>query len=75
MPPARPHCSTCLRPLRGCICPWVVPVAHAVEVLILQHPHEVAQAKGSARLLHLCLPHSRIVVGEAFDEADLRALL
>lgn len=50
-------------------------MAHAVEVLILQHPHEVAQAKGSARLLHLCLPHSRIVVGEAFDEADLRALL
>lgn len=75
MPPARPHCPTCLRPLRGCICPWVVPVEHVVEVLILQHPHEVAQAKGSARLLHLCLPHSRMVAGEVFDEAQLRALL
>lgn len=35
--------------------------------MILQHPLEVAQAKGSARLLHLCLPHSRILTGEVFD--------
>lgn len=75
MPPARPHCPTCLRPLRGCICPWVTPVQHTVEVLILQHPQEVQQAKGSARLLHLCLPHSHMVAGEVFDEAALRTLL
>lgn len=75
MPPARPHCPACLRPLRGCICPWVTPVQHTVEVLILQHPQEVAQAKGSARLLHLCLPHSRMVAGDVFDEATLRTLL
>ena len=74
-PSARPHCSLCLRPLRGCICRWVTPVEHTVEVLILQHPQEVAQAKGSARLLHLCLPHSRLVAGEVFDEPTLRALL
>ena len=75
MPRARPHCPTCLRPLRGCICPWVTPVQHTVEVLILQHPQEVQQAKGSARLLHLCLPHSHMVAGEVFDEAALRTLL
>jgi DTW domain-containing protein YfiP len=46
-----------------------------VEVLILQHPMEVANAKGSARLLHLSLPNSRMATGEAFAEADLRALL
>jgi DTW domain-containing protein YfiP len=39
-----------------------------VEVLVLQHPLEVPQAKGSARLLCLSLPHSRIVVGEAFTQ-------
>lgn len=44
-------------------------------MLILQHPLEVANAKGSARLLHFCLPHSRLVVGETFAEAELRALL
>lgn len=75
MLPARPHCPTCLRPLRGCICQWVTPVEHTVEVLILQHPQEVKQAKGSARLLHLCLPHSHMVAGEVFDEASLRTLL
>ena len=48
---------------------------HTTEVLILQHPMEEHQAKGSARLLHLSLPHSRLVVGERFDDAALRALL
>lgn len=45
---------------------------HRTEVLILQHPLEVHQAKGTARLLHLCLPHSRVVVGEQFDATVLQ---
>ncbi|GIZ49992.1 DTW domain-containing protein [Noviherbaspirillum aridicola] len=64
-----------MRPQRTCICHWCTPIAHTVEVLILQHPLEVEQAKGSARLLHLSLPDSRLVVGEVFDEPDLRTLL
>ena len=44
-------------------------MAHQVEVLILQHPLEVANAKNSARLLHLCLPKSRIATGESFPDA------
>jgi DTW domain-containing protein YfiP len=64
----RPQCTACLRPLSACICRWVAPTAHAVEVLVLQHPQEVHQAKGSARLLHLSLAHCRLVVGEAFAE-------
>ena len=63
----RATCERCLRPLCTCICQWVTPVAHRVQVLILQHPLEVAHAKGSARLLHLCLPHSRMLTGEVFD--------
>lgn len=50
-------------------------MASTVEVLILQHPMEVSNAKGSARLLHLCLPGSRMEVGEQFDEAALQDLL
>jgi DTW domain-containing protein YfiP len=42
-------------------------------VLILQHPLEVHHAKNSARLLHLSLPGSRMVVGESFDKAALMA--
>lgn len=46
-----------------------------IELLILQHPLEVHQAKGSARLLHLSMPGSRMVCGETFDQEELRALL
>lgn len=72
---SRPRCPACLRPHSACICPWVTPLAHQAEVLILQHPLEVAHAKGSARLLHLSLPHSQLVVGEVFDDIVLRGLL
>ena len=68
-------CATCLRPQSACLCQWVRPTAHAVEVLILQHPLEVAQAKGSARLLHLSLQRSRLVTGEVFEASTLHALL
>ena len=68
-------CANCLRPQVACICAWITVVPHAIEVLILQHPLEAANPKGSARLLHLCLPHSRLVVGETFAPAQLEALL
>jgi DTW domain-containing protein len=72
-PPARRlRCATCLRPQSSCICRWITPVAHVVEVLILQHPLEVDVAKGSARLLHLSLPRSRMLTGEVFAVPDLR---
>ncbi len=71
----RPTCSHCLRPQNACICQWVRPTAHQAEVLILQHPLEVHEAKGTARLLHLSLARSRLVTGEQFAEAELLALL
>ncbi|MES3025558.1 MAG: tRNA-uridine aminocarboxypropyltransferase [Pseudomonadota bacterium] len=74
-PPRRAMCARCLRPQQGCICGLVAPVAAQVELLLLQHPLELAQAKGSARLLHMCLPGSVLVTGEAFAPAQLAALL
>ena len=71
----RAVCAACLRPLATCICRWTVTLASAAEVLILQHPMEVANAKNSARLLHLCLPNSRLAVGESFGSEQLDALL
>jgi len=68
-------CTTCMRPQRTCICRWVAPTAHPVEVVVLQHPLEVHNAKGSARLLHLSLPGSRLLTGEVFAETELRTLL
>ncbi len=73
--PPRTRCAGCLRPASACFCALAAPVAHRAEVLILQHPLEAGQAKGTARLLHRCLPRSRMEVGEAFDPAALRQWL
>ena len=75
LPPRRAACATCLRPQSTCICRWITPLASRVELLILQHPLEVANAKGSARLLHLSLLGSVLVAGESFDQCALHALL
>ncbi len=71
----RPTCARCQRPQSACICRFIASTPHATEVLILQHPLEEQHAKNSARLLHLSLPRSRMVVGEVFDDAALQALM
>jgi DTW domain-containing protein YfiP len=71
----RAQCAACLRPQQTCICRWVTALPNQVEVLILQHPMEVSNAKGSARLLHMSLPNSRLATGETFDPACLQSLL
>lgn len=71
----RACCAHCLRPAAACICSCITPVDSTVELLILQHPLEVANAKGSARLLHLCVRSSRLLAGEHFDPDDLHHLL
>jgi DTW domain-containing protein YfiP len=71
----RPRCARCELPARTCLCALVTPVRNDVEVLLLQHPDEVAEAKGSARLLRLSLARCRVLVGERFDPDQLRELL
>jgi DTW domain-containing protein YfiP len=71
----RATCAACLRAQTACICGFVTPVASSALLLVLQHPLEVGNAKNSARLLHLCLPGSRLLVGETFDAALLAAAL
>ena len=71
----RPSCERCERPRAACLCLLALPVPHRTPVLILQHPLERHHPKGSGRLLHLSLPHSRLEVGERFDEEQLAAWL
>lgn len=73
--PRRARCATCLRPQATCICRWIAPVSTRTSLLILQHPLEVHEAKGSGRLLHLCVPGSVLVAGEQFEPSALSALL
>ena len=73
--PPRARCERCELPARTCVCALVARVDNEVELLVLQHPDEVREAKGSARLLRLSLARCRVVVGEVFDPAELLALL
>jgi DTW domain-containing protein len=67
----RQICSACLRPTTTCICHLISSIHSDIEVLILQHPLEVLETKGTARLLHLSLPNSILLVGEVFYKAQL----
>lgn len=69
----RARCPRCERPLRVCLCAWIAPTANTTPLLILQHPLEVRQAKGSARLLQLSLQHCHTLVGEDFEPTVLQA--
>ena len=73
--PGRAICGRCALPLPACLCRHVRATTNRWPVLLLQHPQEAAQAKGSARLLRLGLAHCRLEVGEQFDEALLAAWL
>jgi DTW domain-containing protein len=46
-----------------------VPVQSPVQLLILQHPAEQRAWKNSARLLHLAVAGSTLLVGQAWDAA------
>lgn len=64
----RAICTKCLRPQRACICGLVRKVSHRTGLGILQHPSEVKQAKGTAKLASLCLTDCPIWVGEQLDD-------
>ena len=59
----------------SCLCAWVRPTANQASVLVLQHPMERDQAKGSARLLRLSLARCRCEQGERFDPEALAGWL
>lgn len=74
-PPKRPVCNHCNRPVRNCICSLTQAIANQVELLILQHPDETANAKNTAGLLHLSLKNSQVKIGERFIEDELDSWL
>ena len=74
------HCARCWR--ARCLCHVVASPAlqHPTEVVVLQHPLEQREVKGTARLLSLSLANCQLHVGEAFEplpnpEGRVEALL
>jgi DTW domain-containing protein YfiP len=65
---SRSYCSTCFRPVTSCICHLFANVDNPINVVILQHPSEVQQSKGTVTLLANSLTNCQVLVGECFDE-------
>ncbi|WP_206486344.1 tRNA-uridine aminocarboxypropyltransferase [Thalassotalea sp. G2M2-11] len=73
---SRPYCNSCHRPEVSCICHLMTRVNNDIEVVVLQHPSEVKQAKGTVTLLSQSLSLSHVFVGETFgSDPKLQQLL
>lgn len=64
---ARAYCPDCLRPQVTCLCELAAVVDLPWPLIVLQHPAEVGQAKGSVPLLKACVPATQVWVGEDFS--------
>ncbi|GKT13009.1 MAG: tRNA-uridine aminocarboxypropyltransferase [Thiomicrorhabdus sp.] len=57
-------CPVCERASKVCLCQWIEIIDNSVELGILQHPTEVTQVKGSAKIALLSFKCCRMWVGE-----------
>lgn len=67
---ARVTCSVCERAKKACICRFISDVANNIHVIILQHPLEVNQSKGTVALLANSLTNVTLIKGENFSENE-----
>ncbi|MBL4940821.1 MAG: DTW domain-containing protein [Colwellia sp.] len=65
---ARNLCLSCQRPVKACICAFFCEINNEIPVLVLQHPSEVKQSKGTVALLQHSLNFCQVIVGENFTE-------
>jgi len=73
---AREHCGECQRPLLTCICTFITNIDNDIHVIVLQHPLEVKQAKGTVTMLAKSLNKCSVFVGEEFTgNTELHQLL
>jgi len=63
----RETCSVCLRAKLGCICHLFTEINNQSHVVVLQHPSEVKQTKGTVTLLANSLTNCDIIIGENFS--------
>ncbi|OBT16031.1 DTW domain-containing protein [Vibrio sp. UCD-FRSSP16_10] len=61
------YCKQCGRAKKACLCQWIQTIESSTEVVILQHPSEVNQAKGTAKIIELSVSPCHLFVGEDFS--------
>jgi DTW domain-containing protein YfiP len=67
---SRVLCQQCQRPEKACICAFMVSVDNHIPVIVLQHPSEVNQSKGTVSLLQQSLTNCEVIVGESFEQCQ-----
>ncbi len=73
---ARDYCSECQRPLATCICTFISNIDNDIHVIVLQHPLEVKQTKGTVTMLAKSLTKCSVFIGEDFTKnIELHKLL
>lgn len=65
---ARHLCLQCQRPIGACICAFIIKTNNKIPVLVLQHPSEVKQSKGTVALLQRSLNTCQVLIGEDFSQ-------
>ncbi|HEY3445536.1 MAG TPA: tRNA-uridine aminocarboxypropyltransferase [Myxococcales bacterium] len=63
----RPTCPRCRQPTSGCWCQELTPKSTRSRFVLLQHPREARNPMGTARMAHLGLAGSTLLVGVDFD--------
>jgi DTW domain-containing protein YfiP len=66
---SRDYCYTCMRSI--CLCSELNPIDNQTHVLILQDRLERKNTKNTAKIFHLSLKNSKIIVGSNFHN-DLK---
>ncbi|MDO6447598.1 tRNA-uridine aminocarboxypropyltransferase [Colwellia sp. 1_MG-2023] len=67
---SRPYCNVCQRPQVSCICHLIYPTNNDIHVVVLQHPSEEKQSKGTVTLLSQSLASCQVFIAEDFTEHE-----
>ncbi len=68
---SRARCEQCLRPLKGCVCDALHPCRSERPLTIWQDPTEAKHPLSTARLLHLSVQPSRLLVADTLSHQDV----
>ncbi len=72
----RPTCGRCWKAAVTCYCHLVKPFVSPIQFVILQNPSEWGNPIATARMAHLSMTNSEVVVGYNFgDDARVESLL
>lgn len=64
----RPLCDRCHYTIQNCLCEHIQVINNRTQLMILQHPSEVKNAKNTARLAQLCFANCEVYIGETEDD-------